>query len=69
MTGLAPHVLQPGSTYGDEFEYGLGLILDASRYSRAPLNHCTRLSGSSGNHLDHPGGWVYDRRVVRRCRV
>jgi hypothetical protein len=38
---LAEHVMKPGYDYGDEFEYGLDLILDgleraAGRPTRAP---------------------------------
>jgi hypothetical protein len=31
---MREHVLKPGNAYGDEFEYGLDLILDALERQR-----------------------------------
>jgi hypothetical protein len=36
------HVLQPGNDYGDEFEFGLKLILDGLERARTPLKKAPR---------------------------
>jgi AcrR family transcriptional regulator len=36
------HVLRPGYDYGDEFEFGLGLILDGLERARTPAKKTTR---------------------------
>jgi hypothetical protein len=45
------HVLQPGYDYGEEFEFGLNLILDGLERARPPLRKTQRKSssGRAGN--------------------
>ena len=38
---IVDHVLQPGYDYGDEYEFGLDLILDALEHARDTLSSST----------------------------
>jgi hypothetical protein len=62
-------VLQPGYDYGDEYEFGLGLILDGLERAHRTAQSPNRTAGDK-SRTDSPAGtscWRFRPASIRSC--